>query len=54
MQTLVGVLRRMTQNGSMIGTVVHKIRGNPVASAMLSRKANAVREIPADFHMMSR
>uniref|UniRef100_A0A453AXE9 Uncharacterized protein n=2 Tax=Aegilops tauschii subsp. strangulata TaxID=200361 RepID=A0A453AXE9_AEGTS len=41
MQTLVGVLRRMTQNGSMTDTVVHKIRGNPVVSAMLSRKRNA-------------
>ena len=54
MQTLVGVLRRMTQNGSMTDTVVHKIRGNPVVSAMLSRKANAVGEIPAGFRMMSR
>ena len=31
-----GVLRRMTQNGSMTDTVVQEIRGNPVVSTMLS------------------
>jgi hypothetical protein len=52
MRTLVGVLRRISsQNGSMTNTVVRQIR---VVSAMLSRKASAVGEIPADFRMMSR
>ncbi|KAM3190301.1 hypothetical protein ACQJBY_068467 [Aegilops geniculata] len=31
-----GVLRRMTLNGSMRDTVVQEIRGNPVVSTMLS------------------
>ena len=31
-----GVLRRMTLNGSMTDTVVQEIRGNPVVSTMLS------------------
>ncbi|KAF7024916.1 hypothetical protein CFC21_037177 [Triticum aestivum] len=35
MRTLVGVLRRMTQNGSKTDTMVYKIRVNPLLSAIV-------------------
>jgi len=52
MQTLVGVLKRIAvHDGSMTNSMMYQ---RVVASAMLSRKASATVEHPANFPMMSR
>lgn len=52
MQTLVGVPKRIAvHGGSMTNTVMYQ---RAVACAMLSRKASATVEHPANFRMMSR
>ena len=52
MQTPVGVLKRIAvHDGSMTNTVMYQ---RAKACAMLSRKASATVEHPANFRMMSR
>jgi len=52
MQTPVGVLKRIAvHDGSMTNSMMYQ---RVVASAMLSRKASATVEHPANFPMMSR